>query len=123
MKEQSQRQLRVSQLFRHELASVLIHGGFDNPLLQDSGAITVTEVTMSPDLKNARAYVLHLGDNAMDKETLKALNEIAPAIQGKIGRNLGLKATPRLRFEEDTAFQNAQRLNAVLAQIPPSADE
>lgn len=120
MKEQSQRQLRVAQSFRHELANVLIHGGFDNPLLHNSAAITVTEVTMSPDLKNARAYVLHLGDDTMDKETLKALNEIAPAIQGKIGRALGLKSTPRLRFEEDTAFQNAQRLNAVLAQIPHS---
>lgn len=118
MKEQSQRQLRVGQQIRHELARLLQHGGFDDPLLEDSGEITVTEVSMSPDLKNARAYVVQLGRNELDDETLKALNEIAPKLQGPMARNLGLKATPRLRFEEDKTFANAQRLHAVLSNIP-----
>lgn len=117
MKEQSQRQLRVGQQIRHEIARMLQHGDFDGENLDHAGEITVTEVSMSPDLKNARAYVLHLGDDQLDKDTLKALNEIAPKMQGKIGRNLGLRSTPRLRFEEDKAFATAQRLNAVLSGI------
>ena len=123
MKEQSQRQLRVAQQVRHELSNVFHHGGFNNPLLMNSEEITVTEVSMSPDLKNAKAYVLHLGDSKIDKDLLKALNEVAPALQGKIARNLGLKSTPKLRFEEDKTFLEAQRLTAVLAGIKTSDAE
>lgn len=120
MKEQSQRQLRVGQQIRHELACQFLRGHFVHPALQRTTEITVSEVTMSPDLKNARAYVMHLGDDRLDKDMLKALNEIAPKIQGEIARNLGLRSTPRLRFEEDEAFANAQRLNAVLSTLKTS---
>lgn len=122
MKEASQRQLRVAQQIRAELSTQFHRGRFENPLLMKSEKITVTEVSMSPDLKNAKAYVLRLGNSAIDKELLKALNEIAPFLQGKIARALGLKSTPRLRFEEDKTFLEAQRLNALLAGIKSSEE-
>lgn len=123
MKEQSQRQLRVAQQIRHEIVRLLQHGGFDDPLLADSGSITVTEVSMSPDLKNARAYVVHLGDETIGKDLLAALNTVAPMMQGKIARALQMRATPRLRFDEDTSFKTAHRLNDILANLPPAATE
>ena len=85
--------------------------------------ITVTEVSMSPDLKNARAYVVHLGDEDIGKDMLDALNEIAPVLQGKIARELGLRATPRLRFDRDTSFKTASRLNDILANLPPASSQ
>lgn len=122
MKEQSQRQLRVGQQFRHELANYLHRDNVDHPLLVHAEEITVTEVSLSPDLKNARAYVLQLGKDAMDKEVLKALNEVAPRLQGPIARSLGMKSTPRLRFDEDVTYQKAQRVNALLANLKQSDD-
>ncbi len=121
MKEQSQRQLRVAQQIRHEIIRLLQHGGFTNPLLSDAASITVTEVSMSPDLKNAKAYVVHLGDEDIAKDMLAALNEVAPVLQGKIARELGLRATPRLRFDPDTSFKTASRLNDLLANLPPAS--
>ncbi len=117
MKEQSQRQLRVGQQIRHELANCLHRDQLDHPLLIHAEEITVTEVSLSPDLKNARAYVLQLGKDAIDKDVLKALNETAPRLQGPIARKLGMKSTPRLSFAEDVTYQKAQRVNALLAGI------
>lgn len=123
MKEQSQRQLRVGQQFRHELANYLHRDQVDHPLLAHAEEITVTEVSLSPDLKNARAYVLQLGQDAIDKDVLKALNEVAPRLQGPIARSLGMKATPRLHFAEDTTYQKSQRVNALLANIHIPKDD
>lgn len=120
MKEQSQRQLRVAQQIRGEIVRLMQRGEFDHPDLENPAAITVTEVSMSPDLKNARAYVAELGTEKIAKETLKALNEMAPHVQGQIARNLGMRATPRLRFDFDESFGNAARMNALLSIIKTS---
>ncbi len=58
----SQRQLRVGETLRHILVDVLHQGGLRDPVLQGS-SITVSEVRVSPDLKNATAYVMPLGGN------------------------------------------------------------
>ena len=55
-KAPSQRQLRVGEELRHILSDVLAHGHFRDPEL-DGVNITVTEVRVSPDLKNATAFV------------------------------------------------------------------
>ena len=72
---------------------------------------------MSPDLKNAKAYVLYLGVNAVPDHILKALNEEAPRMQGKISRLLSMRSTPKLRFEEDKAFLTGQHMNQVLSNL------
>lgn len=117
MKEPSQRQLRVGQQIRAELMKILKHGGFKHESLQESEKITVTEVSMSPDLKNAKAYVLYLGVNEMPADILKGLNDVAPHIQGKIARLLSMRATPKLWFAEDTAFLTGQHMNEVLSGL------
>src|SRR5690606_41558951 len=58
-KAPSQRQLRVAFLIRHELALLLNDGSAHDPILR-SASITVSEVRLSPDIKNATAYVLPL---------------------------------------------------------------
>lgn len=59
-KAPSKRQLRVGEEIRHALAAILTRGEFRDPDLQDV-SITVTEVRVSPDLRNATAYVMPLG--------------------------------------------------------------
>jgi ribosome-binding factor A len=55
--EPSQRQLRVGEQLRHIIAETMQRGHFHHEVLMNSG-ITVTEVRVSPDLKNATAYVI-----------------------------------------------------------------
>ncbi len=59
-KEPSQRQLRVGEEIRHILADIFLRGDFDATSLHDV-SITVTEVDVGPDMRNAKAYVSALG--------------------------------------------------------------
>ena len=62
----SQRQLRVGEQVRHALSNILLRGDLRDPDLVRT-SITVTEVRLSPDLRNATAFVLPLGGADSDK--------------------------------------------------------
>src|ERR1700731_4290745 len=69
----SQRQLRVGELIRHELADMLTRGDIHDPVIQ-AHLITVPEVRMSPDLRLATIYVMPLGGRDVEK-VIEALDE------------------------------------------------
>ena len=108
----SQRQLRVGELIRHELASILTRGDLADPSV-DWPAVTVTEVSMSPDLKHATCYVRSFRAGA-DKGMLEALKRHGRALRGLLSPRLGLKFMPDLRFQIDTSGDYAQRIDALL---------
>lgn len=114
--EPSQRQLRVGEQIRHIVAETLQRGHFQHEVLLDAGKVTVTEVRVSPDLKNATAYVLQLGGGDMG-ELVDALNEEHQSFQKEINRKTDLKFTPRIKFKIDDSFENAQRIDALLDSI------
>jgi ribosome-binding factor A len=108
----SQRRLRVGEELRHALAELLRPGELRDPELRDAN-ITVTEVRVSPDLKNATAFVMPLaGTNA--GEILAALKRSAPFLKGRLARAVELRRVPSLVFALDTAFDNAARIEALL---------
>ena len=111
--EPSQRQLRVGEQIRHIVAETMQRGHFHHAILQDAGHVTVTEVRVSPDMKNATAYVMSLGGQNMD-EILPALNDSTAIFQKEIGRQITMKFTPRIRFLKDDSFENAQRIDELL---------
>jgi ribosome-binding factor A len=115
----TQRQLRVGEQVRHEIAQTLQRGHFSNPELSDnSRIITVTEVRLSPDLKHAKAYVLPLGGKREDIERfLPLLNEEHRVFQADLAHALEMKFTPRVKFLEDTSFGEAQRIESILHDI------
>jgi ribosome-binding factor A len=118
MKAPSQRQLRVGEEIRHVLASLLQEGDLRDPLLYDA-SITVTEVRISPDLKNATAYVMPLGgrtqvEGASVDDVISALNRAAPFFKGRIGRAMHLKYAPSLRFRLDDTFEEADKISSLL---------
>ncbi len=116
----SQRQLRVGEQIRHAVAETLQRGHFhDEILFEMAPDITVSEVRVSPDLKNATAYVIILGGQNMD-EVLPALNEAAPYFQRELGKQLELRFTPRLRFVTDSSFDEAEKIERLLKTIPKS---
>lgn len=114
--EPSQRQLRVGEQLRHIIAETMTRGHFHHEALLGATGITVAEVRVSPDLKNATAYVMPLGGENMD-EVLAALNDEAKMFQKEINRSSNLKFTPRVRFKTDKSFGEASRIEELLYEI------
>ena len=110
----SQRQLRVGEELRHILSDVLSRGHLRDPVLTGV-SITVSEVTVSPDLKNATAFCMPLGGrNAA--AVIEALNKHKSFLRGELGHALNLRYTPALRFAVDTSFDRGQAMDALLRQ-------
>ncbi|MGR3512398.1 MAG: 30S ribosome-binding factor RbfA [Paracoccaceae bacterium] len=109
----SQRQLRVAELIRRRLSDVLHHGDIHDPdLIRMS--ITVGEVTCSPDLKVATAYVLPLGGDHRD-EALDALRRNRSEIRRTVGKGLALKFSPEIRFQIDETFDRLDTTREMFA--------
>jgi ribosome-binding factor A len=108
----SQRQLRVGELIRHELADMLTRGDIHDPVLQ-AHMITVPEVRMSPDLRLATIYVMPLGGRDVEK-VLEALDRNKRYVRGEIGRRVNLKFAPEIRFHVDDRFDEAERIEKLL---------
>jgi ribosome-binding factor A len=108
----SQRQLRVGEEIRAAIAQIFMHGETHVPML-DSGSITVSEVRISPDLKNATVYVMPLA-GAHKEAIMTALKDQAGHIRKLLGRHVILRHLPRLFFKLDTSFEVAGRINELL---------
>lgn len=108
----SQRQLRVGEELRHALAQVLARGELRDPHLVDV-SLTVTEVRISPDLKNATAFVVPLGGGELES-IVAALNHAAGFLRGHLGHEVELRHTPRLSFQADRSFDEAAHINQLL---------
>lgn len=113
MKQQSQRQLRVAEKLRQALSEVLQRSNFGDPDLEYANLMTVSEVRMSPDLKNATAYVSCLDENR-EEPMIQALNRASPQIKGQVSRLAELRFTPRIRFVDDTSFNYAQNIQSLM---------
>jgi ribosome-binding factor A len=111
-RQASQRQLRVGEEIRHALAQILARTEFRDPDLQDVN-LTVTEVRISPDLKQATVFIVPLG-GADSKVAVAALNRASGYIRGLLGQMVRLRFTPRLSFEHDDSFDQAQRIDTLL---------
>lgn len=111
-KAPSQRQLRVAEEIRHVLAGVFLRGEIRDPELSDV-AITVTEVRIGPDLKQATAFVTRLGRSDI-AEKLPALRRAAPFLRGIVAKALRLRVAPDLSFQADTSIDYAMHVDALL---------
>ena len=109
----SQRQLRVGEEIRHAIAHVLERGEVRDPDLAGI-AITVTEVRVSPDLKNATAYVVPLGGLGDMAGIVDALNRISSFLRRRVVQDVKLRSAPRLSFLADTSFDEAGHINDLL---------
>jgi ribosome-binding factor A len=110
--QRSQRQLRVGEELRHALARLLRPGELHDPALFDAN-VTVTEVQLSPDLRNATAFVMPLG-GSNTADIVAGLRRSAPYLKGQIARMVQLRRVPNLSFALDSAFDSADRIAAVL---------
>lgn len=111
-KDPSQRQLRVGEELRHALAEVLHRADFRDPELQSLN-VTVTEVRISPDLRNATAFVTPLGGGDAT-DAVRALRRAAPFFRAQLARAVKLRHVPTIGFEADTSFDYASHIDRLL---------
>ncbi len=116
----SQRQLRVGELVRKGLSDILRSGEIRHPDVADA-SITVTEVRLSPDLRNATVFVLPLGGRNAEP-ALEGLRLCAPYLRGRLAREVELRYAPALSFLLDDSFDQAGRVEALLEKVIDLSD-
>jgi len=116
----TQRQLRVGEELRHALAWIFEKEEMRDPSL-NGVTITVTEVRISPDLKNATAFVTPLGGGDAG-DVVSALNRASSFLRHRIAEKVRLRYVPRLSFLADASFDYAQRIDDLLHDPRVSRD-
>ena len=110
--QQSVRVLKVGERVRHILSELLARGEVHDDVLS-AHSVAVTEVRMTPDLRHAKVYVKPL----LGKEeaaVLKALRSNTAFFQKEVAQRLGLKFAPRINFQPDESFDEAERIERLL---------
>ena len=108
----SQRQLRVGEELRHVIARILERGEIRDPDVAGR-PVTVTEVTVSPDLRQATVFVIPLGGG--DATTLlTGLKRVAPFLRHEVARQVQLRVAPEFSFQADRSFDQAERIEQIL---------
>jgi len=108
----SQRQLRVGELIKQSLGQIFLRDEAKVPSLTTKN-ITVTEVRMSPDLKNARAYVIPLGGKNSE-EAVNILTEFSSSIRKALSKKVDMKFLPKVHFVSDKSFDYAEKIEKLI---------
>ena len=110
----SQRQLRVGELIKQSLGQIFLRDEAKVAILETKN-ITVTEVRMSPDLKNARAYVIPLGGKNTEK-VVDILTEFSHLIRKALSKKVNMKFLPKVSFVSDKSFDYAEKIEKLIRQ-------
>jgi ribosome-binding factor A len=104
---------RLAETLREEIAEVV---GFelDDPRVE---MVTVTEVSVSDDLRDAKVYVLVDGSEDEVKKALRALQNAATFVRQQVAMNLSMRFAPHLHFVRDSAEENASRISSILSDL------
>ena len=123
-KGRSQRQLRAGELVRHALVEIFHREDLRDPVLAGL-SLTISEVRLSPDLKQATVFCAPLGasiDADKHPEIIKALNHAGPHLRHLLGQRIEMKFTPSLTFRSDESFAEARRIDELLASPKVARD-
>jgi len=92
----SKRTEQVAKLLRSTINQIIIKD-FEAPM---GTLVSVSEVSVSPDLKNATAYVSIIPNNKIGS-ALEAIKKFSGHVQKEVGKHISIKMTPRISFELD----------------------
>ena len=104
---------RVADTLREEIAQIVGYE-LEDPRLT---MVTVTDVRLSADMRDARVYVTIVGDEKEHKDALRALRHAAPYVRKQLGLSLNLPRTPELHFVRDKVEEEGERVDQLLDQI------
>ena len=110
------RKERVASVLKREISRIVSQEMAD-PRLQ---FVTITEVKVSNDLKNAIVYFSSLGDK---KEAFKILNKAKGYVRSMLAHRIRIKSMPALEFKVDKSFEQGQKINALFKEISKNNQE
>lgn len=109
--------LRVNELVKRELSTII-----PREIAFDGALVTVNQVDVTPDLKNAHVYVSVLGKNEQDAAMAK-LEENRTVLQTALAKSVVLKYTPHLLFHLDDSIERGARVFEILQELDTPASE
>ncbi|HVF47539.1 MAG TPA: 30S ribosome-binding factor RbfA [Pyrinomonadaceae bacterium] len=109
---------RLGEALKEEISEVV---GFelDDPRLE---MVTVTDVEVAPDLRDAKVYVLIRGNEAEVSAALKALRHASSFVRQQVAMNLEMRFAPHVHFVRDDAEENASRVSEILDKLESSGE-
>jgi ribosome-binding factor A len=108
----SDRMRRVNESVRAVVAETV--GQLKDPRI---GMVTVTNVRITPDLREGTVFVSVLGNEKKREATLRGLESAHGVVQARVARELGLKRTPTLTFAYDETVERAVRMTALIEEV------
>jgi ribosome-binding factor A len=114
----SNRTLRVNELIQRELSAIL-----RQDYQAEAVTVTVAEVRVAPDLRDARVFVSVVGDEAEQTAKLRWLRSRSRAIRQELGRRIVLKFTPRFEYLLDHSAERGTHLLKLIDEVAPTAGE
>jgi ribosome-binding factor A len=120
----ARRNERVAEEIKETVAS-LIARGLKDPRI---GFVTVTRVSLTPDLRIAHVNVGVLGSEADREKTMTGLKQAAGFIRRELGRRIRMRHTPEVVFHYDQGLDATERVAALLAEAeaaphPPDPED
>ena len=106
------RTARINEVLRETVADELER--LSDPRL---GFVTVTGVRVTADLRKARVFYTVLGEERDHKGTRAALRSASPRLRSVVGREIRMKVTPELEFEEDDAIARGDRIEEIISKL------
>lgn len=104
---------RLAEVLREEIMEIVGYE-LDDPRLL---GVTVTDVIVSENMRDAKVFVIVEGDEREVKEAMKALNHAATFVKQQVALNLNIRYAPLLHFVRDTAEENVARVEELLGEI------
>jgi ribosome-binding factor A len=109
---------RIADTLREEITQIVGYELEDPRLI----TVTVTDVRVADDLRDASVYVTVAGDEEEHNQALRALQHAAPYVRKQLGFALNLRHTPALHFVRDTVEEQAARVDALLEGIEKGSE-
>ena|SRR5947209_2307514 len=111
------RQLRVNEVLRRELSAIVAREITFTDVL-----VTINQVDVAPDLKNAHVFVSVLKPE-MGPKVIKKLEQHRAELQLALGRHLTMKYTPHLVFHLDESIARGSRIIEIMREIESSPEQ
>lgn len=107
---------RLAETLREEITEIVGYE-LEDPRLE---SVTVTEVRVSPDLRDAKVFVIVQGDEKEIREAMKALHHAENYVRGQVALSLNIHHAPHIHFARDTVEEKASRIEEILGELKSS---
>ena len=104
---------KLQELIKQEVGKMLLYDIKDPRI----GFVTVTEVEMTGDLREAKIFVSIMGNDEQIKDTMEGLNSALGFIRREIGKRIRLRFTPEISFAPDKSLDYSEHIQKILLQI------